>query len=347
MSRKKRGSIHDMGLDQEDELTKSIAKNLEESKPDVDIPNGYIPIQLCSNGKLSVPKTLHIKNFSTDDILEISTQMESFMKESTLKILQKNIFEEINIMDLTEYEIQQILFIIYVNWYSANLHGYNYEPSEEELNYLKENQEQLYQSYMEGKHKFEIDIPLNKVKVLDLPESFKEPFAIKKKDSDFNVEFRLPRMSDVVTVEKYFMNKYYAQYMDMRELEVKLSNEIESGKVNNNISYEQRKEFQEFQEFMAIESMKLIMKMSLVKVQEEELLTIEDKLKHANEIDFNYWKMYSKYTEEKLVWGLQKEVEVTSPITGKKVTKRFPFESVDLLQGILTSDVDEDDFEIG
>ena len=108
MARVKKASIHDMGLENPDELTQSIAKGLEESKPNVDIPNGYIRVELCGNGKLTAPKVIHVKNFTADDILEMSTQTEDFLKETNLKILQKNIYESVDILEFSEPEIKHI-----------------------------------------------------------------------------------------------------------------------------------------------------------------------------------------------------------------------------------------------
>ena len=65
-----------------------------EEKARESIPAGYAEIRLSTEGRLFAPKVFHIRDFKTEELLEISLIPQKDLPKALLKILKNMIYEE-------------------------------------------------------------------------------------------------------------------------------------------------------------------------------------------------------------------------------------------------------------
>ena len=98
-----------------DEKTKTEIKT--RVRPDR-IPSGYISINLSSNGKLGVPKKIHVRNYNGQDALDLSMVTDEDVFDTLVKILSDMIYEDIDTDLLHEEDFQEIMLNVFFNFFN-------------------------------------------------------------------------------------------------------------------------------------------------------------------------------------------------------------------------------------
>lgn len=291
----------------------------------------YVRIpELCSQGKLSCPQPLHVKNVNLDDLLALSSEDEISQQKSVIAVLENITKEGIDGTQLTEQEIIQIFLYVYGSFYSPELE-FPYTLDEEEETLLKNNNPEILKAYKRGDHSWRVTIPITSLKFKDLPENFKEPITLKDKNG-FEVSFRLPRFGDSIIVQQAINRAYTKEEESLFPIIKKLEKEDESGEFNTEVTLEQREKVKSYLTRKSRDYIKYILALQLVKVGKKSLSTIPEKIEAVNSIPLPLWTKFNKVTSEELNFGIIEENEVTSPITGKKVLRRLSFRPMEILQ---------------
>ena len=115
------------------------------------IPAGYAEIRLSTEGKLFAPKVFHIRDFKTEELLEISLVPQRDLPKALLKILKNMIYEEdVDPAKFHISEVEETLVHVYMTFFSPTMNNVIFPVEDEDLEYLKStNTEESYKSLLE------------------------------------------------------------------------------------------------------------------------------------------------------------------------------------------------------
>ncbi len=291
------------------------------------IPREYIPVKLNSLGKLHAPAIIHVRNYNMEDALELSLVDEETALETTMYILNKMIYESFDPVYLHVEELKEILLTVYSNFWSSTLSEFLYPYENEELEFTDfESKERI----IAGKQTPNVDIPIKLIKTDVIHKDFKEPIKIKVKNKE--VYFRLSRIKDVLESKEYIEKKYLAKEKEFSNVSSQLNSEIESER--NKVPEDVRLKYEAYTKKRNFDLVKAIQCQVLIKAFGKKLNTLNEKLKYYTKVDIEFWKAYNRVIEKYATFGINPEVEVKSPLTGKLIIRRFQFRYLDFLRAL-------------
>lgn len=329
-------------------LSERMKKTEERIKSEISIPTEYIPISLSTKGKFGCPETIHVKNFTTEQVMEFSSQIDPIeTQKSLIKLLNSIIFEDFPVEKLTKKEMIELIVTIYANYYSSFLEQ-EYEPTEDDIAYMKSKNPSLYEQYKRGEYSPTISIPITSeggLKLVELPEDFKEPIRIVDKKSQKTFFFTFPRMETEVLVAEYINNLYAEIDEQLLPIIREFEKESTSDKINPVLTFEERRQFNEYQRVKAFDTIKAYMLTCLVGVDDLKLDTYEEKEPYLTSaldamIRFNNFVAGFQFC-------IDENIEIRSPITGKTETRRLEFRPIDVFTKAIESKSDQYDVEFG
>jgi hypothetical protein len=186
-------------IKQDDLMNKKEEKSTENKKENikVNIPIGYIPIELSSLGKLSAPATLHFRNFEYSEMIELSSITdENYFIDRLIDCLNRMVYEKnFDCGDLTEKELNEILMNIHYNFHGKEINLPYYD--------IDVDKKRSYDTKLKSGL-----VDLTKLQdTIDINENFKEPITfVLGEDKKFS--FRLPRIKDAIKVRNEIKTKY-------------------------------------------------------------------------------------------------------------------------------------------
>ena len=102
-----------------DVSTGALEKVHKEIENTVNIPPGYIKVNLSTKGYLGAPKEFYIRNMSTEDLLSMALTDDEDLPVKTYKMLQSLIYgDDVDIKDFHEAEVIETLVTLYRTFYS-------------------------------------------------------------------------------------------------------------------------------------------------------------------------------------------------------------------------------------
>lgn len=304
------------------DLNKNPSKNI--------IPKEYIPIKFSSLGKLTIPAVLHIRDFNMEEALDLSLTDESNILETTMRVLNSMIYESVDPQYLHEEELKEIMFNIFANFWGNTLENYLYPYKEEELSDPNGNKVLIEKIKKEEDFYPKVSIDVENVKTTTIQDNFKEPIIIKKDGQE--VHFRLTRIKDIIEAKEYINKKYIKYDQEFSDVTNKLRKKKE-----HEISPERKEEYKKLQAKKMKDIAKVVEASTLLKFNSKTFQKLSEKITAIPKIPIGFWKKFSSITSN-LKFGLNEEVEVISPITGKKVTRRFQFRFMDFLESLELQD---------
>lgn len=334
-------------IDPDDELSKVV--EVQKSLP----PTGYIPIELSTKGKLGVPKKIHVRNFKTAEMIDISLFSGDILSEKIISVLNDLIYEDVNVGDWPDKCVLELLITVYVNFFTPTIPGVIFPWDESDLEYLKtKGMEDKIETLKSGKWKPETDISLTKIKINPIPDNVRSQATVSKKDKEGNIIIKAkflsyPRYGDSLTIKKLMDGKFEEsdkQYSDIRgQVEVR-ERMIERGDVHiPEIDNKKYIEWKTYEVNKAIFVAKATQAMYLTHFNGKDLksASISEKIKIMDDplFDMNIANAIEK-SYSTLNFGIDPEIEVMNPITGKPCKRRFSFRIMDVLQALRSSDVD-------
>jgi hypothetical protein len=306
-------------VEDENELNQKVAKNLEQDLSNKSqIPYGYLPVKLDSLGKLSAPKILHFRNYSMEEVLELSAIKEENYIEALIKCLNNMVYEkDFDCANLHEKELELVMMSIYNAFWSKQLQGHTYylDDSIEDLE-LKNNEKNVAIAVLD----------ISNIQTNTILKEFKEPIKIEI-DGKI-VKFILPRIKDIILAKEFVHKKYFEIERELSDIKSKIE------KKSIDVSYDQNEKFEKMQTSKSLDFLKVFQSSIIHSVNDKVLLSIEDKIKEFPNIELGFWQEYQKVIDEKLNFGINPEVTFFSPELGKKITRRFSFQSMDFIPSL-------------
>lgn len=294
-----------------------------------DVPYGYVPIELKSRGKLSLPKIIHVKDYSVDDALKLSISQgdnDSFLK-ALLGIIEKNTYEKIDVLSLHEKELEEILITLTNNFWAKSLDKvYPLEMDEFETF-----DEEKKKAVLEDEEVKTVTIPISKLNLEFIKEEFHEPIKIESKDKKLSIEMRLSRVGDTLKATDYVTDYFFNEekkYEEVKEA-INYNNNLKKGQEKKSILPSKMKEYKEFLQSKAALFLKIIQCLCITSYNGKKIETLEDALKCT--IPQSIWSKYTKFVEDNCNFGIVNDVKVISPYTNKSIVRRFHFQFLEFL----------------
>lgn len=303
------------------------------------IPYGYIELNLSSKGKLSAPRTIHLRNYNSADVLELASKSEDALLESSIHVLSNLILEKVDVSLFTEKEVMEIYLSLYANWWGDSLKEMVYPMTKEDEEAL-ENKPELLKRYKEGSWYPTVDIPISKIEVKELAEEFKEPLVFKSKTQDLTLSLRISRLQDGITAKKYVREKYLSEEYKFKTFEKKLAREEITG-YDKSIGETER---EEYNNYLMNKSFDLIKALQACLIVDD--ISFEEKISIVETLDSKLWLQYNNFIK-KYPFGICEDIEVISPITDKPEIRRFQFRPLDFFPTDDEKNLNEYDISFG
>ena len=322
--------VEETQIEIKEELKRKRSKKESPSKE-------YIPIRLSSQGKLDAPDVVYVRNFTGEDALNLSLAGEEDSLECLIGCLNNMVYGGFDCYYFSENDVEEIMMNILGNFWTPMLSSYRYPYEENELDRIDDVRKKRI---LNGEEVPTIDIIIKDLKTKVLPDNFKEPISITLFGS--TVKFILPRIKHLMVAKEYVENKYGTQdnkfnYFE-KDLDYNSKLDQDPNKSNlapRTIDSEMLKEYKLYQknklsDFLKVKQAQLIKQVDSKKFSDD----ISEQVKAYGDIGLHFWKAYKEIVDQKLEYGLVKDIEVVSPITGNKVIRRFQFRYVDFLSSL-------------
>ncbi len=332
--------------------------DLESSK----VPSAYIPVELSSKGFLGSPKKFHIKNFSTESIVQLGLTDDSELPIRVVHMLDDLIYEEnVSVKDFHEQEVIELLIFLYKNFYTTVLADVDYEPDDSDKEFLAkqcggyetDEYRKRIRSLEQKTWKPTFSIDLDQLKYYEIDENFKKNVTVTKKNG-FSVTYSFPKYGDILVLKKYldvkFSNedKRFASIMETYKFSESAKQDLLNGK---NIDFAHlpkipKAELDKAKEY-EIEKATFLVKatqaLHLVKYRGTDVsdMSLDKKMELVKDpdLDFTTFKKVSDYFKELKV-GVIQEMKILSPIQSKLIDRRYSFRVYDLLSSINSGESD-------
>ncbi len=206
--------IEDSGLpDEQKKMVKRtvlhVAEDNNEKKEEtVSVPASYIPVEFHTLGKLDCPAILHFKDYTTDQLNDITLSYEDNMLENIVRVINENCFEKFDVNKCTQSEFIEILGTILVNFWR----------NEVKIPWMCDCQQ--YISVPDSKRQSSIvDIDLRRIDINMLPDNVHEPIGVTGEVRNMDTgkfekviyEFRFGRIGDLVYAREQIKKKFLVE----------------------------------------------------------------------------------------------------------------------------------------
>lgn len=274
---------------------------------------GYVPLKLASSGKLGLPAVVYVRDYSYSDALKLASMNNDNASEVVFEVLTHVIRdgETLPLQNLTYTDVLEILMTIQGTWYSPTLE-YPYYIDETLPSEKKDKRENISKA----------PLRIRDIDVIPFPENVNIPAIVTVKSSDFEAEVDYPRFYNEVIAKKYIEMKY----ADSDNKYASLKKKIASGDYTS-------QEFSEYTKYEAEKStdlIKAIQALQIFSVNGKKLETLEERIKAIDDFPLKAWSKVMNHLNG-IKFGIDPEVTFKCTVTGKEITRRFPFRISDFL----------------
>lgn len=333
----------------------------------VGVPEGYITIELSTKGKCYAPPIFHMKNFSTESIVDLTLTQEDEVAIRVAEMLDDLILEPgISVKDFNEKEVIETLVRLYRVFYTPKMENITYELTDKDWEFIAEQEGGMdSDGYRNRKRDYDtkrwkptFSIDLNKVHIFDIDDDFKKSARIKKPNG-FTCKYELPKYGDSIFAAEYVKNRWRLkdkQYENIgRMLKFKQDSEQRWRNGENinlssipQVSAEDEKKYYEYAREKSKDVMKTLKVLHLTEFNGMDLtgMTLEEKFQFADDpqLDFpTFNKIMTKFDE--LPVGVDPNVDIVNPVTGVSEKYNFPFRVDTFLQAIGDNESSDDVIE--
>ena len=318
----------------------------------VAIPSGYIPIELSTNGKLGVPKVVHVRNFSTGDLVELSLYNKETLPENVIKVLNNLVYEKVDVSNWPDKIIIELMIKIYTNYFTPIVYDVVFPWSDEDIQFLEsKNRFEEAMALKSGKWSPTLDLDLRTLDTIAIDDTVKSYITIRNRatstTSALEVKFlSYPKFGDIITINKameerfYEEDKKYARIRQDSELRERYIQEGRNMELITPLDPGSYLAWQKYELRKSLYLMKAAQALYLTSFNGKDLSnsTLDEKISILDnpEFDVNVGKaIEDQYS--KLNFGINNNVKVKNPITGEFELRRFSFRFMDILQAIQSS----------
>lgn len=339
---------------------KSLSEMEQEHIQSVSCPVGYLEINLSTQGKMGAPKSFHIRNFKVREILSLSLTSEQDLPSRLIEILNDMIYEDVDVGNWHEKEIEETMVYVFLNFYKDTLTDIAFPLDKSDLEYLatKPNGESLLKDIADKKWTPRTSITISKdASTYDLPEDFSTEITVKNKNTGFFVTFDYIKYKDQIVIKKWLDNLYREESFKYKVIEEQLRyNEEISFSIKDNpenasklikVNPELEEEYKNYLKDRMETAMEVIRLISIVNYNGVDISQLSLSKKYelmANDARIDYG-LISKLDkrQKKMKFGLKPEVTMLNPITNEMCTRGFSFRIPSIIQAMQVSGDDNYD----
>ena len=340
------------------EVSQAITASREVTQNEPEIPAGYLPIKLSTKGKFGVPEVVYVRNFSTEDLLDLSMSVDSNLPTKTIQALNRVILDKnVNVKNWPEKAVTELLLSIYSNFFTPRLTSIPFPWDETDIEYLvSRGLEEKAAALKSGAWEPKIDINLLRdIEITSIDPEIKDTIVISKKDGSFHASFSYPKIGDLLVLDEALNKEFASKDSEWLRFEQKIELRerlIEEGQVEKAstivIDTQTYASYLEYKAQRARLAIKLTQALYLKSFMGQDVsnLPLVDKLKFFEDPRMDV-KVTKKIEDQyaKIQFGVRDMIKVKNPITGEPCERRFTFRTVDILQAI--REYDASDYDIG
>lgn len=330
----------------------------------LEVPAGYMEINLSTKGKLGAPASFHVRNFTTEDLMDLSSSDQAEIPIVVVNKLQEIIWEDKAVCDVKQFhenEVIETLFRIYKEYFNNVLVDMPWTLTDEDKEFLqKQFGGKTSPDYLNRIAAYETeewvprwDIDLESFQFYDVPDDIKTTVEAEFGNGT-KVEYTMPRYGDVILLkeilDEYFKDEEakYRQTSENLTQKAQLKKAFNEGKSNNDgsriyIPESEEEGFNDYQKRRLIFSTTAIKALHLKSLNGENLesLSLKERMeiveKNPGIFSHGTFKQVTKMFSEMKI-GINPETYGMDPVTRKRVKVDYTFRIFTLLQAIRDND---------
>lgn len=324
-----------------------ILRKVQEKNDEIcSVPAGYLTIELSTKGRLKcAPTRFHMRNFTTEGMIDLSMVQPEELPIKLADCLDDLIYEkDISIKDFNEKEVVETLIILYKNFYSTKLEGLEYTPTDEDWDWVAEQNGgrdsdafRTAERNLKGKPlKFELD--LDKVHYFEVPEDF-HPIIKVKKANGTTFKFGVPKYGDALIVANYTKEKWEAKDRQFESIGkmIKFREDNEARWRNGeninlrsipDVPQKDKDAYYEYSREKTKDMMRCFKAIQLLEIKGVDVsgLPLDKRFEYADDPELDhitFQGVLDFFQSQK--FGVDNEVDIINPLTGRPCKYNYPF----------------------
>ena len=336
----------------EDQMLNTLNQEVQRAKNLASVPPGYIEVALSTKGRVGAPAIVHVRNFTVGELLELSLTTDTDLPRRLIAALNKAIYEDTDVANWHESEIEELLIYIYAEFYKSTLDSVEFPLLEEDYEFVKNGPDGEQRCKDLREHKW---VPRTSITLLrdidpyEVSDDYSPEITIKNKKTGFYVTFSYIKYGDRLLV-KDWLDKVY------RDEEKQFDALVETLKHNSSVADPARRlpvdpaEKEAYSDFVAKKLGTLTEVSRLVSVvnyngQDVSKMNVDEKYKLLSQDARIDYGMIAKLAarQDKQPFGLKPFIHMINPLTNEPCVRRFSFRILSILQAMQLSGSDEYD----
>lgn len=336
----------------EDQMLNTLNQEVQRAKNLASVPPGYIEVALSTKGRVGAPAIVHVRNFTVGELLELSLTTDTDLPRRLITTLNKAIYEDTDVANWHESEIEELLIYIYAEFYKSTLDSVEFPLLEEDYEFVKNGPDGEQRCEDLRKHRW---VPRTSITLLrdidpyEIPDDYSPEITIKNKKTGFYVTFSYVKYGDRLLV-KNWLDKIY------RDEEKQFDALVETLKHNSSVTDPAKRlpvdpvEKEAYSDFVAKKLGTLTEVSRLISVvnyngQDVSKMDIDEKYKLLSQDARIDYGMIAKLAarQDKQPFGLKPFIHMVNPLTNEPCVRRFSFRILSILQAMQLSGSDEYD----
>ena len=333
-------------------MLSTLNQEVQRAKNLASVPPGYIEVALSTKGRVGAPAIIHVRNFTVGELLELSLTTDTDLPRRLIAALNKAIYEDTDVANWHESEIEELLIYIYAEFYKSTLDSVEFPLLEEDYEFVKNGPDGEQRCKDLREHKW---VPRTSITLLrdidpyEVSDDYSPEITIKNKKTGFYVTFSYIKYGDRLLV-KDWLDKVY------RDEEKQFDALVETLKHNSSVADPAKRlpvdpaEKEAYSDFVAKKLGTLTEVSRLISVvnyngQDVSKMDVDEKYKLLSQDARIDYGMIAKLAarQDKQPFGLKPFIHMINPLTNEPCVRRFSFRILSILQAMQLSGSDEYD----
>ena len=333
-------------------MLNTLNQEVQRAKNLASVPPGYIEVALSTKGRVGAPAIVHVRNFTVGELLELSLTTDTDLPRRLIAALNKAIYEDTDVANWHESEIEELLIYIYAEFYKSTLDSVEFPLLEEDYEFVKNGPDGEQRCKDLREHKW---VPRTSITLLrdidpyEVSDDYSPEITIKNKKTGFYVTFSYIKYGDRLLV-KDWLDKVY------RDEEKQFDALVETLKHNSSVTDPAKRlpvdpaEKEAYSDFVAKKLGTLTEVSRLISVvnyngQDVSKMDVDEKYKLLSQDARIDYGMIAKLAarQDKQPFGLKPFIHMINPLTNEPCVRRFSFRVLSILQAMQLSGSDEYD----
>ena len=180
-------------------MLSTLNQEVQRAKNLASVPPGYIEVALSTKGRVGAPAIVHVRNFTVGELLELSLTTDTDLPRRLITTLNKAIYEDTDVANWHESEIEELLIYIYAEFYKSTLDSVEFPLLEEDYEFVKNGPDGEQRCKDLREHKW---VPRTSITLLrdidpyEVSDDYSPEITIKNKKTGFYVTFSYVKYGD-------------------------------------------------------------------------------------------------------------------------------------------------------